>query len=78
MPRARIVVTGCYATRQPDDLASLPQVVRLVPNDAKPQLAASLRTAETVWGRGALTVPGCMQDAQGLPGHDGTLAPSPE
>ena len=40
---ARIVVTGCYATRQPGDLASLPQVVRLVPNDDKPQLVDWLR-----------------------------------
>ena len=27
---ARIVVTGCYATREPEALASLPGVVRLV------------------------------------------------
>ena len=35
---ARIVVTGCYATRQPADLASLPNVIRLVPNAAKDDL----------------------------------------
>jgi threonylcarbamoyladenosine tRNA methylthiotransferase MtaB len=33
-PRARILATGCYATRQPSDLASLP-VWRVVPNDNK-------------------------------------------
>jgi threonylcarbamoyladenosine tRNA methylthiotransferase MtaB len=33
-PRARILATGCYATRQPSDLASLP-VWRVVPNDDK-------------------------------------------
>ena len=37
-PRARIVVTGCYATRRPDDLASLPNVARVIHNDDKPRL----------------------------------------
>ena len=35
---ARIVVTGCYATREPEALASLPGVVRLVPNAGKDAL----------------------------------------
>lgn len=37
-PRARLVVTGCYATRAPEALAGLPNVVRLVTNDGKPGL----------------------------------------
>jgi threonylcarbamoyladenosine tRNA methylthiotransferase MtaB len=37
-PRARIVVTGCYATRRPGELASLPNVARVVHNDDKPRL----------------------------------------
>jgi threonylcarbamoyladenosine tRNA methylthiotransferase MtaB len=37
-PTARIVVTGCYATRQPDEVAALPNVVQVIPNDAKPRL----------------------------------------
>src|SRR5438876_9337882 len=37
-PGARIVVTGCYATRRPDDVRELPNVVRVVPNDDKPRL----------------------------------------
>jgi threonylcarbamoyladenosine tRNA methylthiotransferase MtaB len=37
-PNARIVVTGCYATRRSDELAALPNVVRVVPNDDKPRL----------------------------------------
>src|SRR5438876_926524 len=37
-PGARIVVTGCYATRCPDDVRELPNVVRVVPNDDKPRL----------------------------------------
>src|SRR5437764_15320310 len=37
-PGARIVVTGCYATRREDEVASLPNVVRVAHNDDKPQL----------------------------------------
>ena len=37
-PDARIVVTGCYATRRPDELASLPNVAVIVCNDDKPNL----------------------------------------
>jgi threonylcarbamoyladenosine tRNA methylthiotransferase MtaB len=35
-------VTGCYATRCPDDVASLPGVVRLVLNDRKDRLYAEI------------------------------------
>ena len=34
-PAARIVVTGCYATRRPEELSALPGVVRVVPNPNK-------------------------------------------
>lgn len=34
-PAAQIVATGCYATRRPDELSSLPGVVRVVRNDSK-------------------------------------------
>src|SRR5262245_8936300 len=37
-PGARIVVTGCYATRRPDEIAALPSVARIVRNDDKPKL----------------------------------------
>ncbi len=40
-PRARIVVTGCYATRQPEQVAALPNVVRVVPNGDKHALIGS-------------------------------------
>ena len=43
-PGARIVVTGCYATRRPDELAQLPNVVRVAPNDDKPRLIPLTRT----------------------------------
>ncbi|MGB2716659.1 MAG: tRNA (N(6)-L-threonylcarbamoyladenosine(37)-C(2))-methylthiotransferase MtaB [Vicinamibacterales bacterium] len=45
-PSARIVVTGCYATRRPDEVASLPNVVRVVPNGSKEDLVTELTTAE--------------------------------
>jgi threonylcarbamoyladenosine tRNA methylthiotransferase MtaB len=44
-PTARIVVTGCYATRAPEDLASLPQVARVVPNLRKDDLVRDLARA---------------------------------
>src|SRR6185295_16878465 len=44
-PSAQIVVTGCYATRQPGDLASLPNVARVIPNPHKERLAAELADA---------------------------------
>lgn len=34
-PAARIVVTGCYATRRPDEVGALPNVVHVVRNDDK-------------------------------------------
>jgi threonylcarbamoyladenosine tRNA methylthiotransferase MtaB len=44
-PAARVVVTGCYATRQPEAIATLPQVVRVVPNDGKEALANEVADA---------------------------------
>jgi threonylcarbamoyladenosine tRNA methylthiotransferase MtaB len=57
-PRVRIVVTGCYATRRPDEVDGLPNVVRVVANPAKETLAdqidvdLGLTTAERYSGRG--------------------------
>ena len=42
-PGARIVVTGCYATRRPDEVRELPNVVRVIPNDDKPRLLPIIR-----------------------------------
>ncbi len=44
-PSARIVATGCYATRRPDEVSSLPGVIRLVPNDDKPHAVEVLEDA---------------------------------
>lgn len=41
-PSARIVVTGCYATRCEDDVAALPHVVRVVTNRVKDTLVAEV------------------------------------
>jgi threonylcarbamoyladenosine tRNA methylthiotransferase MtaB len=41
-PAARIVVTGCYATRCEDEVSRLPGVVRVVRNDEKRQLVRLL------------------------------------
>ena len=43
-PSARIIVTGCYATRCPDELAALPGVVSVVHNDHKARVAADAMT----------------------------------
>ena len=43
-PAARIVVSGCYATRRPGEVAELPNVVRVVRNDDKERLADVLTT----------------------------------
>jgi len=41
-PHARLVVTGCYATRQPEELRNLPNVLRVVSNDEKARLVDEL------------------------------------
>jgi threonylcarbamoyladenosine tRNA methylthiotransferase MtaB len=42
-PQARIVVTGCYASRRPGEIAALPGVERVVPNSAKDELISLLQ-----------------------------------
>lgn len=42
-PRARVVVTGCYATRRPDDVRVSPAVI-VLGNEHKPGLVAALAT----------------------------------
>lgn len=39
-PAVKVMVTGCYASRSPEDVASLPNVVRIISNDAKDDVAA--------------------------------------
>jgi threonylcarbamoyladenosine tRNA methylthiotransferase MtaB len=73
-PRARIVVTGCYATRRPADLDGLPGVARLVPNDDKSRLVASVGPD---FGLPAMALSGDSAGACGLtirPGVSGRTA----
>jgi len=42
-PDAKIIVTGCYATRRPDEVASLPNVLRVISNAEKHDLVRSVR-----------------------------------
>jgi threonylcarbamoyladenosine tRNA methylthiotransferase MtaB len=51
-PRARIVVTGCYASRSPEEVAALPNVVRVVPNSEKHQLPDTVVTTAERFGQG--------------------------
>jgi len=51
-PAARVIVTGCYATRSPQDLAALPNVVRIVRNDDKERLVRLLDTTADRFGDG--------------------------
>ena len=44
-PAARIVVTGCYATRCVGDVEALPGVIRVVPNDEKLNIVGLLADA---------------------------------
>ena len=50
-PSARIIVTGCYATRRPDELAALPQVTRVVPNGDKAQIVPLIFNTATTADR---------------------------
>ena len=43
-PSARIVATGCYATRRPDEVAALPNVATVIPNEDKPKAISLLST----------------------------------
>jgi threonylcarbamoyladenosine tRNA methylthiotransferase MtaB len=51
-PGVRIVVTGCYATRQPDEVRALPSVVRVVPNDDKHRIIGLTMTTAERYGDG--------------------------
>jgi threonylcarbamoyladenosine tRNA methylthiotransferase MtaB len=46
-PSVRVVVTGCYATRRPDETAALPNVACVVPNDDKPRLMSFIPKVTT-------------------------------
>ena len=53
-PGARIVVTGCYATRRPEELAALPNVAQIVPNQDKPILLRGFASRDWLDDRGTI------------------------
>jgi threonylcarbamoyladenosine tRNA methylthiotransferase MtaB len=64
-PSVKVIVTGCYATRRPDEINQLPNVVRVVPNPEKDTLVESIECGDGpcgqplepgVAGRTALTI----------------------
>ncbi|CAN5607698.1 tRNA (N(6)-L-threonylcarbamoyladenosine(37)-C(2))-methylthiotransferase MtaB [soil metagenome] len=61
-PAARVVVTGCYATRTPDELSALPNVVHVICNDDKMNIPALLESA------GELTTAERFGDGEGACG----------
>lgn len=61
-PEARIVVTGCYAQRSPEELAALPGVSQVIGNSHKHQLAeiatsGTLSPSMTAASHGSVFVP---------------------
>lgn len=69
-PAARILATGCYATRRPADLAALPGVVDVIGNEDKPQLASTLHSSH-----GAVAMRGLddARRARAVPAGPGAL-----
>jgi threonylcarbamoyladenosine tRNA methylthiotransferase MtaB len=61
-PSARIVVTGCYASRRPDEVRALPLVARLVTN------AEKARVSEAVFEEAGLTTAERFGDGNGACG----------
>ena len=61
-PTARIVATGCYATRRPDEVGDLPGVLRVVRNDDK---RSAIRILEAA---GELTTAARFGDGDGACG----------
>ena len=46
-PAVRVIVTGCYASRAPEDLAGLSNVTRVIPNSQKNELVDAV--ADDIW-----------------------------
>ncbi len=69
-PAARILATGCYATRRRADLAALPGVVDVIGNEDKPQLASTLHSS---LGAGAVPGTDVSGRARAVPAGPGAL-----
>jgi threonylcarbamoyladenosine tRNA methylthiotransferase MtaB len=57
-PKVQVVVTGCYATRRADEVAALPNVVRVVSNEHKDDLAALIHDGDGEGPCGHVLTPG--------------------
>lgn len=64
-PAARIVVTGCYATRRPDEVCQLPNVARVVSNNDKERLAVLLGAEVGLGGQTRTEPTGWFGDGDG-------------
>jgi threonylcarbamoyladenosine tRNA methylthiotransferase MtaB len=63
-PGAQIVATGCYASRCPEDLATLPNVLHVVRNDDKERLLELVRSEPVARG---FSLPGTGDGPCGAP-----------
>jgi threonylcarbamoyladenosine tRNA methylthiotransferase MtaB len=90
-PHARLIVTGCYAQRAPEELASLPGVTWVVGNSHKPQIpnlvtqiAAAVSTHATddptsdahFYSRGEGLAPSCAPPLASTPHLGGLSEPA--
>jgi threonylcarbamoyladenosine tRNA methylthiotransferase MtaB len=73
-PQARLIVTGCYAQRAPEELASLPGVTWVVGNSHKPQIPNLVTTIDFV-GAGLAPSAQPAPDALGLLSEKETVIP---
>jgi len=74
-PEARIVVTGCYAQRAPEEIAALPGVSLVVGNSHKHQLAEIVtRTAESALQAEGPNASASPEDGTGPPAHSAGAA----
>lgn len=64
-PHARIVVTGCYATRRPDEVRDLPNVLGVIPNDDKPRLLQIVRSVRLPPAEADLSTAARFGDGEG-------------
>lgn len=66
-PRARVIVTGCYAQRAPEELAALPGVAYVVGNSHKPHIPDLLtQIAPAAANRPVQANPGASNKARNL------------
>jgi threonylcarbamoyladenosine tRNA methylthiotransferase MtaB len=70
-PRTRIIVTGCYAQRAPEELAGLPGVAHVVGNSHKPEIPGLLKSIA------AAPAPARLLREDPVPYHEHSAEPAP-